>query len=259
MIPYFEIDSFSLGPITINVWGLLVAAGLLVGVLLSMSEAKRKKQSVAIILDLAIVIIVSAFVGARIFYVLNEWSQFQNQPLDIIKLWEGGLGIYGGLVGAVFAGWLYLKIKKFPFWAHADTIIFSLPLGLAVGRLGCFFVHDHLGKLTTVPWGVKLADGTSRHDMAFYEIIFGLVVFMIFWRLRKATFIADRPGWLSGLFFVLYGIFRFVADFWRATDLIGSDPLTYFNLHPSQWFSIVTIICGLLVIFLVRPPQSNKV
>lgn len=259
MIPYFEIGSLGLGPITINVWGCLVAAGLLIGVLVSLAEAKRKNQSVPIILDLAIIIIIAAFVGARIFFILNEWPQYQHQLLDILKVWEGGLGIYGGIAGAFLAGWLYLRIKKQSFWAHADTIAYSLPIGLAIGRLGCFLVHDHLGRLTTVPWGVKFADGTNRHDMALYEILFGLIVFIVFTVWRKKPSLANQPGRLTGLFLVFYGIFRFVADFWRATDLAGSDPVTYLNLHPSQWFSLLTIAGGILVMVFVKRPKQNNI
>ncbi|MDD5567042.1 MAG: prolipoprotein diacylglyceryl transferase [Patescibacteria group bacterium] len=256
MIPYFEIYSFNLGPVTINVWGFFIALAFLAATLLGYREAKRRGLAGESVLDLAIVILIASLIGGRIFYVFNEWGYYHDNLIEALKIWEGGLGIYGGFIGAVLAGWAYLRLKKLPFWTFADAIGFVLPLGLAIGRIGCFLIHDHLGRITALPWGIKTADGTIRHETALYEIVFGLVVFGLFVWLRNKPWFQKQTGRLILVFFVLYGLFRFFSDMLRATDLPGSDPVVWLGLHPSQFFSLGAIAIGLLALFLKRKAKQ---
>lgn len=252
MIPYFQFESISLGFINLNVWGLFVAAGFLAGLLLAIWEGRRLLLKTETILDLAIIVIVSSFVGARLFHVFNEWGYYRNHLTEALRLWEGGLAIYGGVIAAFIAGGLYVWKKNLDFWKYADVIFYSLTLGLAIGRIGCFSVHDHLGQKTSVPWGIVLPDGTIRHETALYEIVFVLLLFLVFTFVRRRAYFAERPGRLTAAFLIAYGLFRFVSDFYRATDLPGSDPIGIFGLHPSQLFSIISIIAGALILLLLK-------
>lgn len=200
MIPYFELITINFGLFEVNVWGLMVALGFLTALVVIYREAKLRGLNAEYYLDLAIIVILAAIIGARLFYVLNEWSQFKERPVDILKFWEGGLAIYGGFMLAIFSGWAYLKIRKANFWKYFDTAVIALPLGIAIGRIGCFFIHDHLGRITNLPWGIETPAGVVRHETAMYEIIFLLAVFLIFQKIKKTNYINKQPGCLTALF-----------------------------------------------------------
>ncbi|MFH1598424.1 MAG: prolipoprotein diacylglyceryl transferase [Patescibacteria group bacterium] len=241
MIPWFQFTQFSIGPLTIQVWGLFLALAFLVSIIASGYELKRKGLQHRIILDLSVWVIIGAIVGGRLFYVLNEWSRFQEQLVDIFKLWQGGMALYGGVIGGSLAAWLFIKRKKLKFGPYADAVLFTLPLGLFVGRIGCLMIHDHLGSVTTVPWGIEYL-GQVRHETALYSLVLNLVLFIVLFFLRKAKF--NFTGLVSSIFLIGYGLGRFVIDIFRAQDLPFSDP-RFGGLTPSQYVSILLVIMGI--------------
>ncbi|MBU0707736.1 prolipoprotein diacylglyceryl transferase [Patescibacteria group bacterium] len=257
MIPYFTIEKIDLGFISVNAWGIMIALAFLVSVWVAYREAKRVELNPERILDLGIIILIAAFIGARIFYILNEWEQFSNDFTQAYRIWEGGLTIYGGFIGAILGAVLYLKIHKLDFWRYADVLAFVLPLGISIGRIGCFMIHDHLGRITTLPWGFQMPSGELRHETALYEIIFGLILFIVFLMFRKKEFFLKQSGRTFLSFLVLYGLFRLGSDFLRATDLKISDPIVWLNLHPSQWFSLGAIILGSMILWYRARRVSN--
>ncbi|MBU1149140.1 prolipoprotein diacylglyceryl transferase, partial [Patescibacteria group bacterium] len=126
-MPWFQYTELNLGPLTIQVWGLLLSLAFATGIWLAYRELKRKNLPSKIILDLAIWLIISAIIGARLFYVLNEWGEFRNNLADIFKIWEGGMALYGGVAGGSLAVWFFLRRKKLDFLNYADAILFVLP------------------------------------------------------------------------------------------------------------------------------------
>ncbi len=249
MIPYFELTTIEVGSWSLNIWGLLVSSGFLTAIIISYREARHNELKSELILDLAIVIIISAIIGSRLFYVFNEWDQFKDQPINILKIWEGGLAIYGGIVASVLAGWVYLRRRRVSFWKYADVVAYAMPLGLAIGRIGCFMIHDHLGKTTNLPWGFQTAIGKVRHETAMYEILAMVIVFIIFSFIRKKEYFRNQPGRLVIMFFLIYGLFRFFSDMLRATDLPGSDPVLWLGFRPSQIFSLFIIVVSISLIY----------
>ncbi len=237
MIPYKIIHAMQLGPVTIQPWGVMVALGFLAAVYIAVKEAKRKKEDANKIYDLVFYVILSGIIGARIAYLIEYWEEVSSFA-GIFKIWEGGLSFIGGLVGALIASYVYIKIKKLNFWKTVDIFAPALALGHAIGRIGCYITGLHIGKLTTVPWAV-MVNNELRHQTALYDIIAELFNFLILWKLRtKKTF----DGFLFLLYLMMYSAERFVIDFFRI------DPL-YYGLTATQWSLIfVFLIAGFLFV-----------
>src|SRR3989338_8229087 len=181
MIPYVSLTSFHIGPLTIYVWGLMVALGILAGIWASAWLAKRRGQSVNVIWDLAPWLIFGGFLGARIALVfVYEPTFYFAHPMEILRVWDGGWSSIGGLVGGVAFGIWYLGKKRLDLHAYADTVLFGLPLGFAIGRIGCFLIHDHPGTATDFFLGLRFPDGVVRHDLGLYEAINNAILFLIF-------------------------------------------------------------------------------
>lgn len=236
MIPYFEFTTIPLGPITLQVWGLLVALGILAGAWAAARMAVRRGQNPQIIWDLTGWVTIGAFVMARVFMVLYEPGYYLNDPLEFFRVWHGGFSVMGGFLGATIAGIWFLRRKQVDVHAYADTAIFGLPLGLFIGRIGCFLIHDHPGTLTDFALGVKYPDGV-RHDHGLYLSINGLVLFLLFlWLARKNA----KTGTYIVTFLIWYGTVRFFLDFLRATNGPIVDT-RYLSLTPAQYAAILMV------------------
>ncbi|MFA4845110.1 MAG: prolipoprotein diacylglyceryl transferase [Patescibacteria group bacterium] len=242
MIPYFQFTTFHLGPIPIQVWGLMVALGILAATWVATKMAKRRGQNSELIWDLSVWVIVAAFVGARILHVVYEPGGYLADPLEFFRIWNGGLSIMGGFLGAVIAGVWYLRRRQVDIFAYADTAVFGLPLGIFIGRIGCFLTHLHPGTFTDFVLGVQYPDGV-RHDLGLYDSINGLILFLLFLLLahRKA-----KTGTFVVVFLLWYGVARFFLDFLRATNGPIVDT-RYFNLTPAQYLAIVMVVGGVWV------------
>ncbi len=240
MIPYVQITTFYVGPIPIQVWGFLVALGILAGAWASAKMAERRGLDTKLMWDLAFWTIVGAFIFGRLFHLLYEPMFYLQQPLEIVKIWHGGMSVMGGFFGAVLFAVIFLQKKQVDVHAYADTAMFGLPLGLFIGRIGCFLIHDHPGTLTDFALGVRYPDGV-RHDHGLYLSINGLLLFLVFLWLAKKN---ARTGTYLIVFLIWYGIVRFLLDFLRATDGPIVDA-RYLSLTPAQYFSLVMVGVGL--------------
>lgn len=252
MIPWFQYASINLGFLKLNVWGLFVSLGFIVGMIVTYFELKRRKLEAKRVFDLAFWIILAAIVGGRLLYVAEHLSWYAVAPINILKLWQGGMSIYGGFIGAVLAGVVYLRKHKLDLWQYADAIIFGLPLGLFIGRIGCFLIHDHPGVKTDFFLGVAYPDGV-RHDLGLYLSLNGLLLFLIFLFLhRKERFF----GFYVALFSVWYGVARFLLDFLRATDLAGAD-IRYLGLTLAQYLSVILFVAGIWLLINQKSKIKN--
>lgn len=243
MIPYFQVTKFTVGPITLQSWGTFVALGFIVGIAVAYFAAKRRGPIANQILDVNIWIIILAFLGARLTYVVGHLDFYLESPLSALKIWEGGLTIYGGFIGALLAFFIYVRRKKISFWDLAEPLMFALPLGIFVGRIGCFLIHDHMGKITNVPWGMEYLDGTIRHETSLYNGLSALLLFITFLILKRFSG-SNKKGFFITLFMLWYGVSRFITDFFRADDLIVVDH-RWFGLTASQYLSVILFITGL--------------
>ncbi|MBD3281246.1 hypothetical protein GF391_00680 [Candidatus Uhrbacteria bacterium] len=238
MIPYFQFTSIPLGPINIQVWGLLVALGLLVGTLVSAGRARQQGIDSKLIWDGAFWALLAAFIGARIFHVLfYDFGHYLANPIDAINPAEPGFSVIGGFIGASLTVIYWIYKHKQPFLKFADAAIFGLPFGLAIGRIGCFLIHDHPGiACASNPLCVIYPDGVARHDHGLYLSILGAITAATFLVLGRK----HRPaGFFLALYIIIYSVVRFFLDFYRAIDA------TYFHLTPTQWLLIPLAAIGI--------------
>ncbi|MBU1993046.1 prolipoprotein diacylglyceryl transferase [Patescibacteria group bacterium] len=237
-IPFQKIIILDLGLVHIHIWGLMVALGLLAGLLVTLKLAKKYKISEVHVYDIFLLLFASSMIGARFLYVLLEWDYFEDNLVDIFKVWDGGMVFYGGFLAAVLVIWLYLKKKKIDFWKVTDMMAPGMALGLGIGRIGCYLIGDHLGAKTSFFLG-SMFKGELRHEPALYLSVNGFILFVVLWILKDKL---KETGALTYVFLILYGIVRFFLDFTRATDLPGLSDPRFFSLTISQWISILLVI-----------------
>jgi phosphatidylglycerol:prolipoprotein diacylglycerol transferase len=242
MLPYLTIPNIIIGPFTLHIWGLMVALGLFAGAYAAVFLARKRGLDPKIIWDTAPWIILWAFIGARLFHVLfYEPAYFLEHPADIIAVWNGGLSITGGLLGAVGVGIWLLKRRKVDLLAYTDVLAFGLPIGTSVGRIGCFLTHLHPGNTTNFFLGVLYPDGVVRHDIGLYLSLNGLVLFLLFLLLKNRQ---PPVGSFIVSYLIWYGATRFMLDFLRATDGPIVDA-RYLGLTPAQYVSVILFAFGL--------------
>lgn len=200
---------------------------------------------------LAIGLIIGARLGYLLFYQYHDYRYYLQNPFEILATWHGGMSFHGGLIGAVIAGWLFSRRRELPFWAVADSVAVTAPIGLGLGRLGNFINGELFGRPSSVPWAMVFPEGgpLPRHPSQLYEALLeGLVLFTLLWRLRQRAF---QDGMMVAAFLVLYGIFRFVVEFFRSPDPQLGLVLGIFSM--GQVLCLIMILGGLLLaLFLQR-------
>lgn len=231
MIPYVFLDEIIIGPITLHFWGIMVALGFLVGLYANYFFAKKDDFNTDYIFDLGFWVILSSIIGARLFHVLfYNLEYYINNPISIFKVWEGGMAITGGFLVAFCVGVLFFRKNKIKFWPNVDYFIFGLPLGLAIGRIGCAFIHDHPGIKSDFFLAVNYPGG-ARHDLGLYLVFLNILIFIFFLIFKKKS---QNNGFLFLSFLLFYGIGRFLLDFLRVWNIDIADQ-RYLNLTPAQW------------------------
>ncbi len=245
MIPWFVFHSFQIGPLNIQVWGLFVALGMLLSLWLLKKETKNNPQQKKIF-DIAFWVIVWGFIGARLGHVLfYKPLFFLSHPLDIFKIWQGGMSSFGSFFGAGAAASYLIKKHKLNLRELADTFLYVSVPGWIVGRVGCFMIHDHLGAASNCPLAIMTPVG-QRLDMALLEII-GLIPLAVWLYVGRQK--VRRAGEKGLIILGYYSALRLVLDFWRATDIATADT-RYLGLTPAQYFSMVLL--GFCLFFLFK-------
>jgi phosphatidylglycerol---prolipoprotein diacylglyceryl transferase len=240
MIPYFEWQTIQLGPLALHVWGLFVASGFIAGAYVSGWMLKKRGQDKKIVFDLLPWLMLSGVLGGRIVHVLfYDFSFYLQNPGQIIAIWHGGMSIFGGFIASTLVALFYFKKKRVDVFKYADSAIFGLPVGLWIGRIGCFFIHDHPGTATDFMLGVEYPDGIVRHDHGLYLSLNGLILVIVFLSLSRKK----RPvGTYIAIFSIWYGVMRFILDFYRAIDV------RYLGFTPAQYFSVALALFGVYLI-----------
>lgn len=236
MLPYLSLTSISIGPLTLHVWGILVALGFFVGALMAGRMAKRRGLSPSVVYDLVPWLALAGMLGGRLGHVFfYEPAYFLEHPLEILAIWHGGLSVYGGIVACIAVSFVYFRKKNIDMFAYSDVLVFGLPFGKVFGRIGCFLIHDHPGTLTHFLLGVKYPNGEVRHDLGLYLALNAFALALAFlWLARK-----ERPvGTYLVVFALWYGTARFFLDFLRVVDV------RYGGFTPGQYFSLLLILTG---------------
>ncbi len=248
--PDIDPVAISLGPVKVHWYGLMYVAGFVGGWWLGRYRAMKPDSgwSRHEVLDLVFYLAIGVIAGGRLGYVLfYNFGYYLRHPLEIFFIWTGGMSFHGGLLGVMLALWLFGRHTRRPFLAVADFFVPLAPVGLFTGRVGNFINQELWGRVTDVPWGVVFRTGgpLPRHPSQLYEALLeGIVLFVALWLFSARP----RPvGAVSGLFLLLYGVFRFAVEFVREPDAhIGYLALGWFTM--GQLLSLPMIIGGLALI-----------
>jgi phosphatidylglycerol---prolipoprotein diacylglyceryl transferase len=247
MIPYPNIDPviFTIWKIQIRWYGMMYLAGFVIAFFVMQYLAVRKKVKLAgdDLWDFIFYAMLGVIVGGRIGYCLFYAPGFYfHHPLKIFALWEGGMSFHGGFIG-VFIGTLYYSLrKKVPFLDVADIVVAGAPIGIGLGRIGNFINGELFGRAADVPWCMVFPGGgpVCRHPSQLYESLTeGFILFAILFIMNARGVRRGIPFWS---FFLFYGLFRFVNEFFREPD-----PQLGFILGPftmGQALSAPMILLG---------------
>lgn len=226
------------GPVKLYTYGLFLALGFMAAIWFTKRNARFYNIPGQTISDLFFVILVAALAGARGLYVLISFDDFQNNLLDIFKIWNGGLVFFGGFITATLAAIVFVRMKKLPVWTLADVIAPGLALGHGIGRLGCHFAGCCYGKVCDLPFAVRFSDPNSLaplhvhlHPTQIYMVISNLCLFFIL------VFIQHHKRFEGMVFLsyvMLYSLFRSVIEFFRG-DYRGDFFLLLFVHVPGHW------------------------
>jgi len=194
-------------------------------------------------------LIFGVILGGRLGYVIfYDINYYLNNFLDIFKIWQGGMSFHGGLLGVIIVSFIFAKKNNQNPFKYLDIVSLVAPIGIFFGRIANFINSELYGTETGVPWSVKFIqiDNLNRHPSQLYEAFFeGLILFLILIYLWK-RYLNKAPGFISGIFLIIYSFFRFVIEFFRVPD----EHLGYliFNLSMGQLLSLIFILIGCYLI-----------
>ncbi len=254
MLTYPNIDpiAISLGSVNVHWYGLMYLIGFLGVWILGRYRAKNSQSPITpeSIEDLVFYGAMGVVLGGRIGYVLfYNFSSFLQDPILIFKIWQGGMSFHGGLLGVLFAMWLFGKKHRCTMFQLIDFLAPLAPIGLFTGRIGNFINGELWGRVTTIPWGMVFPEAgpLPRHPSQLYEAFFeGFLLFIILWFFTQKPKPYRAP---TGLVFICYGCFRFFVEFFRTPDAhIGFIALNWLTM--GQLLSIPMIVIGFLLLFL---------
>ncbi len=266
-------NSISVFGFEIAYYGMIIGTGILVGLFLAIQEAKRTNQNPDHYYDLVMYGVIVSIIGARLYYVAFSWSEYKDNLLQIFNIRQGGLAIYGGVIGAVATAFIYASIKKLSPFQILDTVAPSIIMGQAIGRWGNFFNREAFGEYTDNLLAMRLpldavrsADVTDLmrenieyidsmafiqvHPTFLYESTWNLGVFALLWLYRKKK---KFQGELFLLYLAGYGAGRFWIEGLRTDQLVMSN-----GMAASQVLAAILVIASVATIVIVRIKISKK-
>jgi phosphatidylglycerol:prolipoprotein diacylglycerol transferase len=252
---------FKIGPLTVHTYGFLIALGVLVALGLAAKQAGKTRVSRDKILDFGMYALLSGIIGARVFFVLVDWSYYRVHPSDIVKIWEGGLVFYGGVLFAVPTALWYVRRSGLRLWPTADIWAPSLAIGHAIGRIGCFCAGCCYGRPAEgLPWAVTItaADtlavkGVPLHPTQLYESAAELVNFLVLITLRKRQ---SFQGQLFWVYILNYSVIRSVVEIFRG-DMVRGFLVPGFSI--SQGISVLMFASALVMMAILRKKRPASV
>jgi phosphatidylglycerol:prolipoprotein diacylglycerol transferase len=261
--PQFDPVAVQLGPVAIHWYGLMYLVAFVQILLLGRWCITHRPWSgwdLRMLDDVLFYGVIGTILGGRLGYVLfYKPAEYLAHPLDIFKVWEGGMSFHGGFLGVILALALFARHHQLRWLSVTDFIAPLVPLGLAAGRLGNFINGELWGRATDLPWGMVFpqADdgGIARHPSQLYQLAGeGLLLFAILWLYSRKP----RPvGAVSGVFLIGYGSLRFLAEFAREPDAFLG--LLGLGLSMGQWLSLPMVVVGVLMLrWAQHQPQAGR-
>ena len=250
-----------LGPVKIYYYSLTMLLAILTAIFISIKRSKKAAMS-STIEDLIFATILSGIIGARLYYVIFNFSQYKNDLLSIFKIWEGGIAIYGGIIGGLLAIIYKCKKNQIDILKVTDIIVPGLILAQAIGRWGNFFNQEAYGKEVSVEFLEQIhipnfiikgmyIDGIYHHPTFLYESIWCILGFLIIMVITKI--IKDKKGLATYTYLIWYGIGRYLIEGLR------TDSLYLKSIKISQLVSLIIITIGIIeIIILFIKKEKNK-
>ncbi len=243
-IPSPSSNAFELGPLTFRYYGLMIALGVLAGVEIARKRWEARGGHGDDVIEIAKWAVPAGLVGARIYHVMTDWKRYQGRWLDAFKIWEGGLGIPGGLVLGVAVGVWVVRSRGLSIAGLLDSAIPGIPVAQAIGRLGNWFNQEIYGRPSDLPWAVEIDNPSSEfegfstfHPTFLYEGLLNLFI-------AGSLIFADRQKWLKPgailpLWIAMYGVARFIIEGMR-TD----EASLILGIRVNHWVSGAAVIFG---------------
>jgi phosphatidylglycerol---prolipoprotein diacylglyceryl transferase len=260
-------DGFLIGSFKIYFYSLLIIAGVLAAVWLSIIEAKRRKLDTELVWDMVPWLLIAGIIGARLWHILTPSasmgitaSYYFQHPLEIFATRKGGLGIPGAVIGGAVGLWLYCRVKKQKFGTWADIIVPGLALAQAIGRWGNFFNQELYGSPTTLPWKLfideahrlpEYANVAFYHPMFLYESLWNLFNMFFLLYLGRRYVKKLLPGDIFAIYMIVYAIGRFTLEFMRL------DPSFVGGVNANQ-ATMVIVAIGALIFLLIQHRKKIK-
>ncbi|WP_337872543.1 prolipoprotein diacylglyceryl transferase [Ignavibacterium sp.] len=239
-----------LGPFSLRWYGLLFALGFVLGYIILSKVYKKEKKPIEDLEKLSVYVILGTVIGARLGHCLfYDPAYYLTNPIEILKVWQGGLASHGAAIGILTALYLFSKKRKDQnlLWI-LDKLVIVVALGGALIRLGNLFNSEIIGKATDVPWAFVFirVDEIPRHPTQLYESLFYFVSFLILYFIYQKKSVSLKPGYLFGLFLILIFGFRFFIEFLKENQSAFESALP---INMGQILSIPFVLLGLYFIF----------
>lgn len=252
--------AFSLGPISVHWYGVIIATGIVIAFLVGQREMVKRGLHPDFLTDLLIWAVPLAIVGARIYYVMFKWDSYKNNPGEIIAIWNGGLAIHGALIMSVIVAYIFTKKRNTPFLKVADILAPSILIGQAIGRWGNFMNQEaHGGEVSRtflenlfIPdWIINhmYIDGAYHHPTFLYESMWSLVGIIILILLRRVNLVR---GEMFFFYMIWYSVGRFYIEGLRTDSLYVVG-----DLRAAQLVSVIAIVIAVALIIYRRVTLKN--
>ncbi|MBN1385339.1 MAG: prolipoprotein diacylglyceryl transferase [Elusimicrobia bacterium] len=243
-----------IGFLEFHTYGFFVALGFLIGFKTLLRYGKKSGISVATVESLAFLTFITSLVGARLFYVLISLEEFIRSPIDILKIWQGGLVFWGGLLSGIVTVIIFSVKHRIPLWKLADIFAPALAIGHSLGRIGCFFAGCCYGIPTDLLCGVVFPENSlAPYGMKLFpvQLLSSLLLFILFLILNYAWNKKRFDGQISLVYTLLFSSGRFFIEFLRG-DFRGTE---VFGITPTQIVSVLMLIVS--TIFYYRLSRKN--
>ncbi|GAA3645670.1 prolipoprotein diacylglyceryl transferase [Microbacterium marinilacus] len=258
-IPSPPVSYFDVGPLRIHIYALCIIAGIVVATILTNRRLTRRGAEPWVVIDIALLAVPLAIIGARIFHVLTHPGFYFGEGKDILavfRIWEGGIAIFGALIGGAIGAWLGCRWTGVRFWTFADALAPGLLLAQAIGRFGNWFNQELYGWPTDLPWGLEidednaarplgLPEGTLFHPTFLYEVIWNVLgVLVLLWLGRRITM---QWGRLFAVYLIWYSAGRVV---WETIRIDPSE--IYLGLRTNVWAALLGIAVAIAILVVQR-------
>jgi phosphatidylglycerol:prolipoprotein diacylglycerol transferase len=256
-------DLLSIGPLTIHTYGLFVATGFFLGLLVTLKLGKSQNIGAPRILDMGFIMILAAIIGSRGMYVIMNLPYYIEHTTDIFRIWRGGLVFSGGILLVIPSLWWYARRHQLGLMSLADLWSPAASLGQGIGRIGCFMAGCCYGKATELPWGVTFTHPntlapveTPLHPTQIYAAIGGFTIFgILLWLQARKRFAGQVFLW----FLILHSLARLVVERFRGDD---RGFLLDGNMSVTQFVTLLILVSSVLVLLYLKsrlkPPLKTE-